>query len=56
MATSNKKKCQIAYYNDWGNRVVLFTGTLETCQETYEKNIGKCESVGAYIEDYQRED
>ena len=48
-------KCQIAYYNEWGNRVVLFTGTEEKCIEVYEKNIGKCESVGATIEDYYKE-
>ena len=51
-----RNKCQIAYYNEWGNRVVLLTGTLEKCQEVYEKNIGKCESVEAIIEDYQRGD
>jgi hypothetical protein len=49
-----KNKCQIVYYNEWGNRIVLFTGTLERCQEIYEKNIGKCESVEATIEDYYK--
>ena len=53
---TKKDKCQIAYYNDWGNRVVMFTGTEAKCIEVYERNIGKCESVGALIEDWQKED
>ena len=48
-------KCQIAYYNEWGNRIVVFTGTKEACIRVYDKNIGRCEEVGAYIEDYQKE-
>ena len=48
-------KCQIVYYNDWSNRIVMFTGTEEKCIEVYQKNIEKCEERDAIIESYYKE-
>ena len=45
-----KKAYMVAYINDWGNPVLLYKGTLVECQEYYEKHIGKCESLGAFID------
>jgi len=45
------KKFCVCYFNDWGNRIVIKSGSLESCESFYEKNIGMCEGVDATIQE-----
>jgi hypothetical protein len=44
------KKSEIVYYNSWGNRIVLYSGTFEQCRMMFEKNVEKYEDLDAHIE------
>lgn len=48
------KQYQIAYYGDYGNRYIMFTGSLEACKRVYSENIAICEEHNANIEPYQK--
>ena len=49
------KKYQVTYYNGWGNRIVMYTGTLEECQEWYESHPKKCDILDAQIEEFYQD-